>query len=92
MACQSCLLIALFSAQSERLGYDLRIRSFLDMGMTEESFDSSTFVENKERLIKVDVARLFFKGVVRRARDAKLISAEHFIVDGTLIEAWASGW
>lgn len=92
---KACLLIALFSVRSERqfcerLDYDLMFRFFLDMGMTEDSFDASTFSKNKERLIKADVARLFFEGVVRQAKDARLISAEHFTVDGTLIEAWAS--
>jgi transposase len=92
---KSCLLIALYSVRSERqfcerLDYDLLFRFFVDMGLEEESFEASTFAKNKERLLKADVARLFFEGVVRRAREAKLLSAEHFTVDGTLIEAWAS--
>lgn len=92
---KSCLLIALFSVRSERqfcerLDYDLMFRFFLDMNLDEESFEASTFAKNKERLLKADVARLFFEGVVRQARDARLMSAEHFTVDGTLIEAWAS--
>ena len=65
-------------------------RFFLDMGMEDDGFDASTFAKNKERLLKADVARLFFDGVVRRAKEGRLISAEHFTVDGTLIEAWAS--
>lgn len=92
---KSCLLIALFSVRSERqfcerLDYDLMFRFFLDMNLDEESFDASTFAKNKERLLKADVARLFFEGVVQQAREARLMSAEHFTVDGTLIEAWAS--
>jgi transposase len=92
---KGCLLIALFSVRSERqfcerLDYDLMFRFFLDMGMDEASFDATTFTKNKERLLRADVARLFFEGVVRRAREGRLISAEHFTVDGTLIEAWAS--
>lgn len=92
---KGCLLIALFSVRSERqfcerLDYDLMFRFFLDMGMEEASFDASSFAKNKERLLKADVARLFFEGVVRQAKDARLMSAEHFTVDGTLIEAWAS--
>ena len=88
---KACLLIALFSVRSERqfcerLNYDLMFRYFLDMGMEEDGFDSSVFAKNKERLLKADVARLFFDGVVRRAKEARLISAEHFTVDGTLIE------
>lgn len=92
---KASLLIALFSVRSERqfcerLDYDLMFRFFLDMGLEDASFDASSFAKNKERLLKADVARLFFEGVVRQAKDARLISAEHFTVDGTLIEAWAS--
>ena len=92
---KSCLLIALFSVRSERqfcerLDYDLLFRWFLDMGMDDESFDASTFAKNKERLLQADVARLFFEGVVGAAKGTGLISEEHFTVDGTLIEAWAS--
>lgn len=92
---KSSLLIALFSVRSERqfcerLDYDLMFRYFLDMNIEEDSFDASTFAKNKERLLKADVARLFFEGVVRQAKEAQLISSEHFTVDGTLIEAWAS--
>jgi transposase len=74
----------------ERLDYDLMFRYFLDMNLDEESFDASTFAKNKERLLKADVARCSSRGLVRQAKEANLISAEHFTVDGTLIEAWAS--
>jgi transposase len=92
---KSCLLIALFSVRSERafcerLDYDLMFRFFLDMDLDGGSFDASVFAKNKDRLLEADVARLFFEGVVRQAKEAHLISAEHFTVDGTLIEAWAS--
>jgi len=92
---KACLLIALFSVRSERqfcerLNYDLMFRYFLDMGMEDEGFDASSFAKNKERLLEADIARLFFDGVVRRAKEGRLMSAEHFTVDGTLIEAWAS--
>jgi hypothetical protein len=60
------------------------------MNLDETSFDASTFAKNKERLLAADVARRFFEGVVRQARGAHLLSAEHFTVDGTLIEAYAS--
>ncbi|OJH36800.1 transposase [Cystobacter ferrugineus] len=63
---------------------------FLDMGLEEDSFDASTFAKNKERLLRADVAQLFFEGVVKKARRQRLLSREHFTVDGTLIEAWAS--
>ena len=92
---KACLLIALFSVRSERqlcerLDYDLMFRFFLDMDMESPTFDASTFAKNKERLLQADVARQFFEGVVRQAQAARLMSAEHFTVDGTLIEAWAS--
>ena len=92
---KACLLIALFSVRSERqlcerLDYDLMFRFFLDMDMEMPTFDASTFAKNKERLLQADVARQFFEGVVRQAQAARLMSAEHFTVDGTLIEAWAS--
>jgi transposase len=92
---KSCLLIALFSVRSERqfcerLEYDLMFRFFLDMGMDEPSFDASSFAKNKERLLKAEVAKQFFEGVVRQAAAHGLMSREHFTVDGTLIEAWAS--
>jgi transposase len=92
---KSCLLIALFSVRSERqfcerLGYDLMFRYFLDMNLDDEPFDASSFAKNKERLLEADVARQFFDLVVRQAKDERLMSTEHFTVDGTLIEAWAS--
>jgi transposase len=92
---KACLLIALYSVRSERqfceqLDYNLLFRWFLDLGMHEASFDASTFAKNKDRLLRADVARRFFEGVVAQAKAAHLLSAEHFTVDGTLIEAWAS--
>jgi len=92
---KSCLLIALYSVRSERqfcerLQYDLLFRFVLDLGLDENAFDASTFAKNKARLLRADVARRFFEGIVRQAKAAHLLSAEHFTVDGTLIEAWAS--
>jgi transposase len=89
------LLIALYSVRSERLfceqlAYNMLFRWFLDMDMTEEPFNHSTFSKNRERLMGHDVAREFFQRVVGQARQAKLMSSEHFTVDGTLIESWAS--
>jgi len=92
---KSSVLIALYSVRSERLfceelEYNFLYRWFLDMSMTEEGFDASTFSRNRERLLEHDVAKLFFVEVVEAARKARLLSHEHFTVDGTLIEAWAS--
>jgi IS5 family transposase len=74
----------------EQLDYNLLFRWFLGMDMLEESFDASTFSKNRERLMAHEVAQVFFHSVVEKARAAHLMSAEHFTVDGTLIEAWAS--
>jgi transposase len=91
---QSLLLIAFYSVRGapvlRRLQYDLLFRFFLDMGIEEDAFDHSTFSKNRDRLIEHEVARRFFEGVVEQARAARLISSDHFTVDGTLIEAWAS--
>lgn len=92
---KSSLLMALYTIRSERmfceqLGYNLLFRWFLDMDMSEASFDASTFSKNRARLIKHDVAAQFFVQIVAQARAAGLMSSEHFTVDGTLIEAWAS--
>lgn len=89
------LLIALYSVRSDRqfceqLEYNLLFRWFLDLEMDEESFDASTFSHNRERLIRHEVAEEFLAAVVRQAKSAHLLSADHFSVDGTLIEAWAS--
>src|SRR5580765_7803095 len=87
------LLIALYSIRSERqlceqLQYNLLFRWFLDMDMLESAFDASTYSRNRDRLMKHDVAAAYFAAVRDQAAD--LMSQEHFSVDGTLIEAWAS--
>ena len=63
---------------------------FLDLNISDEPFDASTFSKNRARLLEVDAARAFFAEVVAEARCRRLLSAEHFTVDGTLLEAWAS--
>lgn len=92
---KASLLIALYSVRSERqfceqLGYNLLFRWFLDLDMLDASFDATTFSKNRERLLAHDVAGKFFRLVVEAARAADLLSREHFTVDGTLIDAWAS--
>jgi transposase len=92
---KALLLIAFFSVRSERqfceqLGYNLLYRWFLDMELMDESFDPTVFTKNRDRLLRHEVGRRFFDAIVRRAREADLISDEHFTVDGSLIEAWAS--
>ena len=89
------VLIALFSVRSDRLlcemlDYNILFRWFLDMSLEEPSWDASTFSKNRDRLLEHDVATKFFDAVVRMARQKQLLSDEHFTVDGTLVEAWAS--
>ncbi len=89
------LLMALYTVRSERmfcerLDYDLMFRWFLDVEMDEPSFDHSTFSRNRERLLRQAAADEFFRAVVEQARGLRLLSDEHFTVDGTLVEAWAS--
>jgi transposase len=90
---KSMLLIALYSVRSERqlceqLEYNLLFRWFVDMNMLEPAFDASTFSTNRERLMEHKVATLFFATIQEQA--SELMSGEHFSVDGTLLEAWAS--
>jgi transposase len=89
------LLIALYSVRSDRqfcqmLDYNILFRWFLDMSLDEAGLDQSAFSRLRERLVNEDVARRFFDAVVKRARGQGLLSSDHFTVDGTLIEAWAS--
>jgi transposase len=92
---KGCLLIALYSVRSERqfcerLQYDLLFKWFLDMDIEEPAFDATTFTKNRDRLLAHEVAARFFAAVLAQAKAAQLISAEHFTVDGTLLESWAS--
>lgn len=92
---KSKVLIALFSVRSEnlfveQLHYNLLYRWFLDMDLSEAVFDNSSFSKNQQRLMQHEVARIFFEEVVQLAREQGWISDEHFSVDGTLIESWAS--
>jgi hypothetical protein len=73
-----------------RIDRNTQFRFFLDMNLDDASWDATTFTKNRDRLVEHEVARQFFEEVVRRAKTAGLVSAEHFTVDGTLIGAWAS--
>jgi transposase len=89
------VLIALFSVRSEnlfveQLHYNLLYRWFLDMDLSEPVFDNSSFSKNQQRLMQHAVAGIFFEEVVMLAREQGWVSDEHFSVDGTLIESWAS--
>jgi len=74
----------------EQLDYNLLFRWFVGMSMDDKVWDHSTFSKNRDRLIKHDVATAFFQAIKGQAERAGLLSNEHFTVDGTLIEAWAS--
>lgn len=92
---KSQLLIALYTIRSERqfcemLDYNMLYRWFLGMSLDEASFDATSFTKNRDRLLAQDVAGRFLQTVVQQAQAAGLLSDEHFTVDGTLIEAWAS--
>lgn len=92
---KASLLIALYSVRSDRvfcemLDYNILFRWFLDMSLEQKGLDQSNFSRLRERLVEEDTAKRFFDAVVRAAREANLLSDEHFTVDGTLIEAWAS--
>ena len=92
---KACLLITLYSVRSERqfcerLQYDLLFKWFLDLNIMDPAFDASTFSKNKERLFEHQAARELLEAVVAEARRRKLLSEDHFTVDGTLLEAWAS--
>jgi transposase len=89
------LLIALYTIRSERLfcemlDYNILYRWFLGMSLDERSFDATSFTKNRDRLLQHDVAGRFLQAVVAQAQAAGLLSDEHFTVDGTLVEAWAS--
>jgi transposase len=92
---KASLLMALYTVRSERLlceqlGYNFLFRYFLDLNMLEEPFDHSSFSRNRARLLAHEVAHEFFAAVLAQARALNLLSDEHFSVDGTQIEAWAS--
>ena len=89
------LLQMLYSIRSERLlmeemDYNLLFRWFVGLNADEEVWDATTFTKNRDRLLEADVAKEFLAMVVEQARDKGLTSDEHFTVDGTLLEAWAS--
>jgi len=89
------LLQMLYSVRSERLlmeeiDYSVLFRWFVGLNLDEEVWDATTFTKNRDRLLEADVAKEFLGRVVERARSAGLTSDEHFTVDGTLLEAWAS--
>lgn len=89
------VLQALYGIRSERLlceqlGYNLLYRWFVGLSMDDAAWDHSTYTRNRDRLIEHEVVRGLFGQVMQQAKEAQLLSSEHFSVDGTLIRAWAS--
>jgi IS5 family transposase len=74
----------------EEIDYSILFRWFVGLGMDEEIWSPTTFSKNRDRLLQGEIAAAFFDAVVDQARHAGLLSDEHFTVDGTLLDAWAS--
>jgi transposase len=74
----------------ERLDYDLMFRWFVGLGIDEPVWNHSTYSKNRDRLLEADIARKFLASIVEHPEVSPLLSDEHFTVDGTLINAWAS--
>src|SRR5262249_47274839 len=92
---RALLLQILYTIRSERLlmeqlDYNLLFRWFVGLEMDDAVWDATVFTKNRERLLDGEIAGEFFNKVLSQARAKKLLSDEHFSVDGTLIEAWAS--
>jgi transposase len=92
---RASLLQVLYSIRSERqlmeqLDYNLLFRWFVGLTVDDPVWDHSTFSKNRERLIESGVARRILKRLLKRAKRERMLSSEHFSVDGTLLEAWAA--
>jgi transposase len=92
---RALLLMVLYSVRSERqlmeqLNYNLLFRWFVGLEMDDEVWDVTVFTKNRERLIGGEVSQKLLAAVLAEAQEKQLLSAEHFTVDGTLIQAWAA--
>ena len=92
---RTLLLQALYTTRSERLlmeqlEYNLLFRWFVGLNIDDPVWNPTVFSKNRDRLLRADVAALFFRAVLDEAKARGLVSDEHFTVDGTLLEAWAS--
>jgi transposase len=91
---RALLLQVLYTIRSERmlmeqLDYNLLFRWFVGLGMDDAAWVPTVFSKNRDRLLEGDIAKEFFARVLAQAKKRRLLSSEHFTVDGTLIEAWA---
>jgi transposase len=92
---RASLLQLLYSIRSERqlverLEFDLLFRWFVGLGIDEPVFDTTTFTKNRDRLLTQEIAQRFLSELLAQPAVTRLLSAEHFSVDGTLLKAWAS--
>jgi transposase len=92
---RAMMIQVLYTVRSERLlmeqlEYNLLFRWFVGLGIDDPVWDHSTFSKNRDRLLEQEISRRFLDEVLKQARAARLLSDEHFTVDGTFIEAWAS--
>lgn len=92
---KATLLQILFGIRSERqlveqIEFNILYRWFLDLDLDASAWDATTFTHNRDRLLTQDIAKLFLARTVELARTKDLVSSEHFSVDGTLLQAWAS--
>ncbi len=92
---RAMLLQAFYSIRSERqmmerLEFDLLFRGFVGIGVDDAAWDHSTFSKNRDQLLEGDITAKFMAAVLAQPRMKRLLSSDHFSVDGTLIEAWAS--
>jgi len=92
---RALLLQVLYSVRSERmlmeqLQYNMLFRWFVGLNMDDMVWNATTFSKNRDRLLKGEIAEEFFAAVLDLARDKELLSDEHFTVDGTMVEGWAS--
>ena len=95
MLLRAMLLQAFYSIRSERqlmerLEFDLLFRWFVGLGVDDPAWDHSTFSKNRDRLLEGEIAARFLSAVLAQPRVKRLLSTDHFSVDGTLIDAWAS--
>ncbi len=92
---KAAVLMALYSMRSERafcdrLNYDMLFKWFLGLAIDDKAFDATTFTKNRQRLLEHAIADEFFAAVVVQAKLRRSMSSDHFSVDGTLLQAWAS--
>jgi transposase len=92
---RASILQILFTVRSERqlmeqIDFNIMFRWFVGLSLDAAVWDHSTFTKNRDRLMEMETTKIFFCKVIEHAKKKKYLSNEHFTVDGTLIEAWAS--